>query len=128
MIISKLVAILAHTVLWLGLCSPAAAQAVVIGGKEFTEQLIVAEMTAQLLRASGLSPHKGTGFATTGVRTLQERGIADLYWEYTGTSLTTFNQVREKLSPEEAYARVKALDANHRVPRRPGQNSEPCKR
>jgi osmoprotectant transport system substrate-binding protein len=111
MITSKLVAILAHTVLWLGLCSPATAQAVVIGGKEFTEQLIVAEMTAQLLRASGLSPHKGTGFATTGVRTLQERGIVDLYWEYTGTSLTTFNHVREKLSPEEAYARVKALDA-----------------
>jgi len=105
------VAILAHTALCLGLCSPAAAQAVVIGGKEFTEQLIVAEMTAQLVRASGLSPHKGTGFATTGVRTLQERGIVDLYWEYTGTSLTTFNRVREKLSPEEAYARVKALDA-----------------
>src|SRR5215208_7693376 len=111
MIASKLVAILAHSALCLGLCSPAAAQAVVIGGKEFTEQLIVAEMTAQLVRASGLSPHKGTGFATTGVRTLQERGIVDLYWEYTGTSLTTFNRVREKLSPEEAYARVKALDA-----------------
>jgi len=111
MIASKLVAILSHTALCLGLCSPAAAQAVVIGGKEFTEQLIVAEMTAQLVRASGLSPHKGTGFATTGVRTLQERGIVDLYWEYTGTSLTTFNRVREKLSPEEAYARVKALDA-----------------
>src|SRR5688500_18022634 len=128
MFYSKLLAIVAYLALCVGPCPPAAAQAVVIGGKEFTEQLIVAEMTAQLLRASGLSPHKGTGFATTGVRTLQERGIVDLYWEYTGTSLTTFNQVREKLSPEEAHARVKALDANHRVPRRPGQNSEPCKR
>src|SRR5829696_7734745 len=39
--------------------------------------------------ASGLNPHKGTGFATTGVRTLQEGGIVDVYWEYTGTSLTT---------------------------------------
>jgi osmoprotectant transport system substrate-binding protein len=109
MITSKLLAIMAYAALcfW----SPAAAQSIVIGAKEFTEQLLVAEMTAQLLRASGLSPHKGTGFATTGVRTLQERGIVDLYWEYTGTSLTTFNHVSEKLSPDEAYARVKALDA-----------------
>jgi osmoprotectant transport system substrate-binding protein len=109
MITSKLLAIMAYAALcfW----SPAAAQSIVIGAKEFTEQLLVAEMTAQLLRASGLSPHKGTGFATTGVRTLQERGIVDLYWEYTGTSLTTFNHVSEKLSPDEAYARVKTLDA-----------------
>jgi len=83
----------------------------VIGAKEFTEQLLVAEMTAQLLRASGLSPHKGTGFATTGVRTLQERGIVDVYWEYTGTSLITFNHVTEKLSADEAYERVRTLDA-----------------
>ena len=68
-------------------------------------------MTAQLLRASGLSPHKGTGFATTGVRTLQERGIVDVYWEYTGTSLITFNHVTEKLSADEAYERVRTLDA-----------------
>ena len=108
---SRIFAVLAWAALSMGLCSAAAAQAVVIGAKEFTEQLLVAEMTAQLLRASGLNPHKGTGFATTGVRTLQERGIVDLYWEYTGTSLTTFNHVSEKLSPDEAYARVKALDA-----------------
>src|SRR5215216_7372677 len=107
---SGLFAIIAYIVLSVGLCSTAVAQAVVIGAKEFTEQLLVAEMTAQLLRASGLSPHKGTGFATTGVRTLQERGIVDVYWEYTGTSLTTFNHVTEKLSPGETYARVKALD------------------
>ena len=94
-----------------GLCSAAAAQAVVVGAKGYTEQLLVAEMTVQLLQATGLSTHKGTGFATTGVRTLQERGIIDVYWEYTGTSLTTFNQVTEKLSPDEAYARVEALDA-----------------
>src|SRR4051812_42328211 len=107
---SGLWAIFAYAALSVGLCSIAAAQAVVIGAKEFTEQLLIAEMTAQLLQASGLNPHKGTGFATTGVRTFQERGIVDVYWEYTGTSLTTFNHVTEKLSPAETYARVKALD------------------
>src|SRR5215204_3125852 len=107
---SKIFADMAWDDITVGLCPAAASQLVVIGAKEFTEQLLVAEMTAQLLRASGLSPHKGTGFATTGVRTLQERGIVDVYWEYTGTSLTTFNHVTEKLSPGETYARVKALD------------------
>jgi osmoprotectant transport system substrate-binding protein len=96
----------------LGLCTPALGQAIVVGAKEFTEQLLVAEMSVQLLRAHGFNAHKGTGFATTGVRTLQESGIVDLYWEYTGTSLTTFNHVTEKLSPDEGYERVKALDAH----------------
>jgi osmoprotectant transport system substrate-binding protein len=108
---SRIFAALASVALAVGLCSAAAAQAVVVGAKGYTEQLLVAEMTVQLLQATGLSTHKGTGFASTGVRTLQERGIIDVYWEYTGTSLTTFNQVTEKLSPDEAYARVKALDA-----------------
>ena len=68
---SNVLAIVAYLALCVGPSLPAAAQAVVIGAKEFTEQLLVAEMTAQLLRSSGLSPHKGTGFATTGVRSLQ---------------------------------------------------------
>src|SRR3954453_21315430 len=108
---SGLWAIFAYAALFVGLCSTAAAQAIVIGAKEFTEQLLVAEMTVQLLSASGLNPHKGTGFATTGVRTLPESGVIDLYWEYTGTSLATFTNVTENLWPDEAFARVKALDA-----------------
>lgn len=92
---------------------PAAAfaQGIVGGAKDFTEQLLVAEMTVRLLQAAGLAVYRGTGFTTSGIRTFQESGIVDVYWEYTGTSLTTFNQVTEKLSPEDAYARVKALDA-----------------
>ncbi len=35
----------------------------------------------------------------------------DVYWEYTGTSLVTSNDVRQPLGPEEAYARVAELDA-----------------
>src|SRR5215207_531741 len=108
---STFVAALVGAGLSLALCSAALAQAIVVGAKEFTEQLLVAEMTTKLLQANGFSAHKGTGFATTGVRTLQESGIIDLYWEYTGTALRTFNQLTEKLPPDEAYARVRALDA-----------------
>ena len=111
MTLRRIFASLLYAALSIGLCTVAAAQAIVVGAKEFTEQLLVAEMTAQLLQANGFSTHKGTGFATAGVRTLQESGIVDLYWEYTGTSLTTFHRVSEKLTAEEAYAKVKALDA-----------------
>lgn len=44
------------------------------------------------------------------VRAALENGEVDLYWEYTGTSLITFNKVMERLSPEETYSRVKELD------------------
>src|SRR5215208_5775861 len=108
---SRLVTAFTLGALSLGLCTAALGQAIVVGSKGFTEQLLVAEMTVELLRVRGFNAHKGTGFATTGLRTLQEGGIIDLYWDYTGTSLTTFNHVTEKLSPDEGYERVKALDA-----------------
>jgi osmoprotectant transport system substrate-binding protein len=84
---------------------------IVVGAKDFTEQLLMAEMTSQMLKAKGFGVHRGTGFTTAGVRAPQESGIIDLYWEYSGTSLRTFNHVTEKLPPDEAYLRVKALDA-----------------
>jgi osmoprotectant transport system substrate-binding protein len=90
---------------------PAFAQALVVGGKDFTEQQLMAEMTSQLLRAKGFTVNTRTGFATSGIRREQEAGLVDVYWEYTGTSLITFNNVREKLGPQEAYDRVKELDA-----------------
>jgi osmoprotectant transport system substrate-binding protein len=111
MIRSRIFARLACFALSMALSSAAFAQAIVVGAKEFTEQLLVAEMTTQLLQANGFAAHKGTGFATTGIRSLQESGIIDLYWEYTGTSLSEFNQVKEKLSPNEGFEWVKALDA-----------------
>jgi osmoprotectant transport system substrate-binding protein len=91
--------------------SSGSAQTVVVGGKGFTEQLLVAEMTAQLLRAKGLAVTTRTGFSTNGIRKQQESGLVDVYWEYTGTSLLTFNNIREPLGPEDAYARVAELDA-----------------
>jgi osmoprotectant transport system substrate-binding protein len=106
---------LRHLVCWLllSLACPAGAgaQAVVVGGKDFTEQLIMAEMTHQLLSAKGFATRLRTGLSTRGVRLEQEAGLIDVYWEYTGTALLVFNAVREKLGPEAAHARVRKLDA-----------------
>lgn len=89
----------------------AQAQTIVVGGKNFTEQQIMSEMTTQLLKAKGFTVDKRAGLGTAPLRQAQEAGQIDLYWEYTGTSLITFNKVTEKMDPAATYARVKELDA-----------------
>ena len=86
------------------------ADTVVVGGKNFTEQLIMASMTSQYLEELGYDVEERSGMGTTVLRQAQENGQVDLYWEYTGTSLISYNNVEETLSPEETYARVKELD------------------
>lgn len=85
---------------------------ITVGGKNFTEQQILASMTDQYLQALGYDVDKRAGMGSAVVRRAQENGQIDLYWEYTGTSLITYNKVTEKLSPEETYKRVKKLDAD----------------
>jgi osmoprotectant transport system substrate-binding protein len=102
-------AILAATALALGLVT-AAAQTLVVGGKNFTEQQIMAEMTTQLLTAKGFKIDKRAGLGTAPLRQALEAGQVDLYWEYTGTSLITFNKVTDKLDAAATYAKVKELD------------------
>jgi osmoprotectant transport system substrate-binding protein len=89
----------------------AAAQTVVVGGKNFTEQQIMSEMTTQLLRAKGFTVDKRAGLGTAPLRQAQEAGQIDLYWEYTGTSLINFNKITDKLDAAQTYAKVKELDA-----------------
>lgn len=110
-IMSRLTKGLLSAALALTLAAPAwAAGKITVGGKGFTEQLIIAEMTKQLLEKKGYTVDKKDGMGTKIVRAALENGEVDLYWEYTGTSLITFNKVTDRLSPEETYERVKQLD------------------
>lgn len=84
---------------------------IVVGGKKFTEQQLVAEMTAQLLRANGYKVDKRADLGSSVLRAAQENGQVDVYWEYTGTSLITYNKVTDKLSAEETYKTISELDA-----------------
>jgi osmoprotectant transport system substrate-binding protein len=102
-------AIFAATALALGLAT-AAAQTLVVGGKNFTEQQIMAEMTTQLLTAKGFKIDKRAGLGTAPLRQALEAGQVDLYWEYTGTSLINFNKITDKLDAAATYAKVKELD------------------
>ena len=104
----RLGAVLAAGALALGFHS---AQALTVGGKNFTEQQLMAEITTQLLQAKGITAEKKAGLGSAVLRQAQENGQIDVYWEYTGTSLITYNKITDRLSAEETYKRVKELDA-----------------
>jgi len=84
---------------------------ITVGGKNFTEQQILSNMTTQYLEGLGYDVENRSGMGSAVLRQAQENGQIDLYWEYTGTSLINYNDVTERLSPDETYARVKELDA-----------------
>ncbi len=89
----------------------AASAEVTVGGKNFTEQLLMAEMTTQLLEANGFDVDKSDGMGSTVLRKAQVNGQVDVYWEYTGTSLVTYNkESAEGLSPQETVKKVRKLD------------------
>ncbi|CAG2143625.1 glycine betaine ABC transporter substrate-binding protein [Cupriavidus plantarum] len=81
-----------------------------VGGKNFTEQLILSSMTSQYLRARGFGTELTAGLGSTLMRQALESGQLDVVWDYTGTALIVFNHVEDKLDGPESYARVKALD------------------
>lgn len=90
----------------------AMAASVVVGGKGFTEQLLLAEITGQYLTAKGYAAELKTGMGTSLVREALENKQVDLYWEYTGTAFLTFHKNKFANQPgEEIYAAVKAKDA-----------------
>ena len=57
-----------------------------VGSKEFTEQLILGQLTVQVLEDAGADVTDETGITgTTNVRKALESEEIDMYWEYTGT-------------------------------------------
>ena len=58
-----------------------------VGSKEFTEQLILGQITLQVLENAGATVNDQIGLAgTVAARKALESGEIDMYWEYTGTT------------------------------------------
>jgi osmoprotectant transport system substrate-binding protein len=91
--------------------SSAFAAKLVLGAKNFTEQYVLAEVTAQYLRSRGYEVEVRSGLGSTLMRSALENGQFDLVWDYTGTAALVYDKLTEKLSPEAMYQRVKELDA-----------------
>lgn len=84
---------------------------VVVGSKEFTEQLILGQITILALEEQGFTVVDETGLGGTVIaREAQEAGEIDIYWEYTGTALINYFGFDVMTDPEETYTLVKDTD------------------
>jgi len=85
----------------------------VIGAKDFSEQFILANITAQLLNAHGAKMDTNTSIVgSANVRTALESNKIQGYWEYTGTSWITYNKQTEPMKDKQKmFDAVKAADA-----------------
>jgi osmoprotectant transport system substrate-binding protein len=90
-------------------CGPSRRQYIVIGSKNFTEQLVLGELFAQFLHAkTGLPVERR--FYLAGTYICQQAILAgriDIYPEYTGTALTTILKQKAGGTPQQIYERVK---------------------
>ncbi|NUO84888.1 MAG: glycine/betaine ABC transporter substrate-binding protein, partial [Cupriavidus sp.] len=81
-----------------------------VGGKNFTEQLLLSSITSKYLRAKGFSTELTAGLGSTLMRQAMESNQLDVVWDYTGTALIVFNKGEEKLDAKGTYARVRQMD------------------
>lgn len=90
-------------------CTPRAKE-IVVGSKNFTEQLILGELLAQLLGRTCHAPVERR-FYLAGTYICQQAilsGRIDTYVEYTGTALSAVLKESYSGDPESVYARVKS--------------------
>ncbi|MDL5599562.1 glycine betaine ABC transporter substrate-binding protein [Bacillus subtilis] len=107
----RLSLILGCVLLFAGFAQAAEKPLIRLGARVFTEQTLLAEITAQYLRSKGYDAQITGGLGSNLARSAHESGQLDMLWEYTGVSLVAYNHVTEKLDSEQSYARVKELDA-----------------
>ncbi len=92
----------------LAACGGTPANAVAVGSKNFTEELILGELYAQLLEKHGLTVARKLDLGGTQVAMeALQRGDIDLYPEYTGTALITELKLAPIANPQLAYETVK---------------------
>ncbi|UXH45178.1 glycine betaine ABC transporter substrate-binding protein [Rossellomorea vietnamensis] len=82
-----------------------------VGGKNFTEQYLLSEMTAFLLKEEGFKVKQMNNLGSTVVRKALENEQVDLMWEYTGTALITYMGQEPMSDPEKTFEKVKELDS-----------------
>jgi len=94
-------------------CGPPRDQVIVVGSKNFTEQVILGEILAQYLhQQTGLQVERR--FNLGGTYICQQALLAgriDIYVEYTGTALTAILKQPVEHNAEDVYNKVKAFYA-----------------
>ena len=83
-----------------------------VGSKDFTEQLVLGEITKQALEAAGAEVKDQIGLAgTVAAREALTSGQIDMYWEYTGTGwITHLGETQPIPDSQEQYEAVAEAD------------------
>ncbi|MDJ0357538.1 glycine betaine ABC transporter substrate-binding protein [Paenarthrobacter sp. PH39-S1] len=83
-----------------------------VGSKEFTEQLLLCEITAERLESQGATVKRTCGMSgSNAVRGALTSGAIDMYWEYTGTGWITDLQQKETITdPTVMYQKLSVMD------------------
>lgn len=92
----------------------AADKSLVVGGKNFTEQLLLPELAGILLEKAGFNITLKTGVGSVIARKSLENAQFDLYYEYTGTAYTLYykqKDIQTMTVPEKVYDWVKKADS-----------------
>lgn len=88
-------------------------QPVIVGGKAFTEQYVLAEITKQALAKSGITAQTRVGYATDAIRQAQLSGEIDISWDYTWTGYAFHHGMKEPKAVDDVLAEVRALDEDN---------------
>ncbi len=86
---------------------PAVQSRVVVGSKDFTESVLLAEIVAQMLEARGVSVERQLELGGNLPHEAMVSGTLDLYPEYTGTSFTAILRHAPISDPRAVYEQVK---------------------
>lgn len=88
-----------------------------VGSKEFTEQLILGQLTMLVLEEAGADVRDQTGLVgSTTVREALTSGQIDMYWEYLGTGWVTYLDNTEAIPDvDEQYQALQDADAPNGV-------------
>ncbi|TNY37263.1 glycine betaine ABC transporter substrate-binding protein [Thermomonospora catenispora] len=88
---------------------------VTVGSKEFTEQLVLCEITAVALESVGAEVKRSCGMSGSNtVRNALTSGSIDMYWEYTGTGwITHLKKTTPITDPGRQYEEVAKADLAH---------------
>ena len=84
-----------------------------VGGKNYTEQYLLSEMTAFLLEDAGFDVKQMNNLSSTVVRKALENKQVDMMWEYTGTALLTYMDQDTIADPVKAFNKVKKIDGKN---------------
>ena len=104
---AALLVILGAVVFWRGESSQTVQSRVVVGSKDFTESVLLAEIVAQMLETRGVSVERQLELGGNLPHEAMVSGTLDLYPEYTGTSFTAILRHAPISDPRAVYEQVK---------------------